>query len=118
MVSSAPMNVFQHKSFPSTEKRPVISAWNAGNGASLTLPRALAIGLRPITRCVVITRSKDKRCLHTQLHLPLENRYKAPLHRWQLRPEQCNNILVSALKNFEDNNNTLFKYSDTEYKSI
>ena len=50
MVSSAFTNVFQHKSFPLTEKRPVISPWNAGNAASLTLARALAIELRPITR--------------------------------------------------------------------
>ena len=54
MVSFASMNVFQHKGSPLTEKRQVISApmnaWNAGNAASLTVSRALAIERRPITR--------------------------------------------------------------------
>ena len=30
----------------------VRGAWNAGNAASLTLQRTLAIGLRPIKRCL------------------------------------------------------------------
>ena len=58
MVSSASMNVFQHKSFPLTEKRPVISAWNAGNAARLTTEGASY--WTKTNHTVVITRSKDK----------------------------------------------------------
>ena len=81
MVSSASMNVFQHKSFPLTEKRPVISAWNAGNAASLTLPRKLAIGLKPIPRWLSPV-SKTNDVSHTAPDSALEAQLTSVSGEW------------------------------------
>jgi len=71
IVSSASMKVFKHESFILPEKRPLMSvplnAWNAGNAASLTLPRALA--RTKANHTMVITRNSDKRCIYTQLRI-------------------------------------------------